>query len=90
VEIAMVPIKEMSEMIMAASKYTALFTSILYTIINPITIEAIRSMAAIRSFTDGPLISRIKASINEARSKEKQIGARVFRSGIVLIRVQIF
>jgi hypothetical protein len=79
---AMVPMNEMSEMIIAASKYIAFFTSTAYTRINPITTEAIRSMAAIRSFTNGPLTRRIKANTSAASSREKHRSAIVFNSKI--------
>ena len=59
----MVPINEIKEIITGTSKYIALLISTKYTRIMPMIIDAIRSIAAIRSLTDGPLKSLISVII---------------------------
>jgi hypothetical protein len=55
--------KEINEIISGTSKYIALLINTEYTRITPMIIEAIRSMAAIRSLTDGPLKNLIRVII---------------------------
>ena len=77
----MVPINEINEIITGISKYIALLINTEYTKITPMIIDAIRSMAAIRSLTDGPLKSLIKviiiAVIKKANAMYKTISGTV-------------
>ena len=53
-------------------------TVILYSKINPITMEAIKSKDAIRSCTAGPEIKRYKATVIDPNSIKKDINRLIF------------
>ena len=76
----MVPINEINEIITGTSKYIALLINTEYSSITPMMIDAIRSIAAIRSLTEGPFKSLARviiiAVIKNAKAMYKTISGK--------------
>jgi len=77
----MVPINEINEMITGTSKYIELLINTEYTSITPIIIDAIMSIAAIRSLIEGPFKSLasviIIAVIKNAKAMYRTISGTI-------------